>query len=107
MILILRKCINHIHSSISIISLSFNWYNKYFHKLDDQRETGVKAFIGNSYKVTETINNVENIGRVKIGSESWRAKSDSDIQIERGELITVSKVDGSTLIVSSTENKGE
>jgi|TARA_B100001971_G_scaffold208918_1_gene231555 membrane protein implicated in regulation of membrane protease activity len=82
-------------------------YNKYFHKLDDQRETGVKAFIGNSYKVTETINNVENIGRVKIGSESWRAKSDSDIQIERGELITVSKVDGSTLIVSSTENKGE
>ena len=34
-------------------------YNKYFHKLDDQRETGVNAFIGNNYKVTENINNSE------------------------------------------------
>ena len=28
-------------------------YNKYFYKLDDQRKTGVNAFIGNNYKVTE------------------------------------------------------
>ena len=46
-------------------------YNKYFHKLDDQRETGVNALIGNNYKVTENINNFENTGRVQVGSESW------------------------------------
>ena len=81
------------------------FYMKYFHRLDDQRETGVNAFIGNIYKVTETINNIENIGRMKIGSESWRAKSETDTQIELGELIKVIKVEGSTVIVSSTEKK--
>jgi len=81
-------------------------YNKYFHKLDDQRETGVNAFIGNNYKVTENINNLENSGRVQIGSESWRARSESDEVFETGDLITINKVEGSTLIVSSTEKKG-
>jgi membrane protein implicated in regulation of membrane protease activity len=74
--------------------------------LDDQRETGVNAFIGNNYKVTENINNLENSGRVQIGSESWRARSESDEVFETGDLITINKVEGSTLIVSSTEKKG-
>ena len=81
-------------------------YNKYFHKLDDQRETGVKAYIGNNYKVTENINNSENSGRVQIGSESWRARSENDELFETGDLIKVNKVEGSTLFVSSTEKKG-
>jgi membrane protein implicated in regulation of membrane protease activity len=81
-------------------------YNKYFHKLDDQRETGVNAFIGNNYKVTENINNSENTGRVLVGSESWRARSENDELFETGDLIKVNKVEGSTLLVSSTEKKG-
>ena len=82
-------------------------YNKYFYKLDDQRKTGVNAFIGNNYKVTENINNSENSGRVRIGSESWRARSENDESFKKGEMIKVKKVEGSTLIVSMTENKGE
>ena len=82
-------------------------YNKYFYKLDDQRKTGVNAFIGNNYKVTENINNSENSGRVRIGSESWRARSENDESFKMGEMIKVKKVEGSTLIVSMTENKGE
>ena len=81
-------------------------YNKYFQKLDDQRETGVNAFIGNNYKVTENINNSENTGRVLVGSESWRARSENDELFETGDLIKVNKVEGSTLFVSSTEKKG-
>jgi membrane protein implicated in regulation of membrane protease activity len=82
-------------------------YNKFFHKLDDQRKTGVNALIGNNYKVTEDINNSENSGRVQIGSESWRARSENDEPFKMGEMIKVIKVEGSTLIVSITENKGE
>ena len=82
-------------------------YNKYFHQLDDQRKTGVNAFIGNNYKVTENIDNSENSGRVQIGSESWRARTENDESIELGEMIKVKKVEGSTLIVTTTENKGE
>ena len=71
------------------------------------RKTGVNAFIGNNYKVTENINNSENSGRVRIGSESWRARSENDESFKMGEMIKVKKVEGSTLIVSMTENKGE
>lgn len=81
-------------------------YNKFFHKLDDQRETGVNAFIGNTYKVTENINNTENTGRIQIGSESWRARSEFAESFESGDLIKVNKVEGSTLLVSSTKKKG-
>ena len=81
-------------------------YNKYFHKLDDQRKTGVNAFLGNNYKVTENINNSENSGRVQVGSESWRARSENNELFETGDLIKVNKVEGSTLFVSSTEKKG-
>jgi len=82
-------------------------FNKYFHKLDDQRKTGVNAFIGNNYKVTENINNSENLGRVQIGSESWRARSENEESFKIGEIIKVIKVEGSTLIVGVTRNKGE
>ena len=75
--------------------------------MDDQRKTGVNAFIGNNYKVTENIDNSENSGRVQIGSESWRARTENDESIELGEMIKVKKVEGSTLIVTTTENKGE
>ena len=81
-------------------------YNKYFHKLDDQRKTGVNAFLGNNYKVTENINNSENSGRVQVGSESWRARSENNELFETGDLIKVNKVEGSTLFVSSTGKKG-
>ena len=83
------------------------FYIKFLYRSDTQLETGVKAFIGNTYKVTERIINVENTGRVKIGSESWRARSETDVIIEAGELVVVSNVKGSTLIVSTNESIGE
>ncbi len=82
-------------------------FNKYFHKFDDERKTGVNAFIGNKYKVTENINNSENLGRVQIGSESWRARSENEESFKIGEMIKVIKVEGSTLIVGVTRNKGD
>lgn len=82
-------------------------YSMYFHRFDDQRETGVNAYFGKTYRVTEPINNDENTGRVQIGSESWRARSEQEERIELGELITVLKIEGSTLFVSSMRKEGE
>ena len=82
-------------------------YTKFLYRSDDQIETGVKAFIGNTYKVTEAIINMENTGRVKIGSESWLARSESDAIIEAGEFVVVSSVEGSTLIVSTNGRIGK
>jgi len=96
----------------SIVTMTvFFWirpvYTKFLYRSDDQIETGVKAFIGNTYKVTEAIINMENTGRVKVGSESWRARSEADAIIEAGELVVVSSVEGSTLIVSINERIGK
>lgn len=82
-------------------------YNKYFHKLDDQRKTGVNALIGNNYRVTETISNSENLCRVQIGSESWRARSQNGKSFKVGEMIKIDKLEGSTLIISAAGKKGE
>lgn len=81
-------------------------YFKFLHRFDDKRETGVKAFIGKAYKVTESINNTENTGRVTIGSESWRARSETDELVEAGELIKVIRIEGSTLMISSMNKIG-
>jgi membrane protein implicated in regulation of membrane protease activity len=83
------------------------FYMRFLFRSNDARETGVRAYIGNTYKVTETIRNMEDTGRVKIGSESWRAKSEADAIIEAGELVVVSKVEGSTVIVTASERMDE
>ena len=83
------------------------FYMRFLFRSNDARETGVRAYIGNTYKVTETIRNMEDTGRVKIGSESWRAKSEADAIIEAGELVVVSKVEGSTVIVTANERMDE
>jgi len=80
-------------------------YNKYFISPENNLETGARAFIGNSYVVTESIKMKDNTGRVKIGSESWRARSDSGIDIDKGDSIIVSDIQGSTLIVTLAESK--
>lgn len=78
-------------------------YFKFFRHQTDKIETGIKAYIGNNYKVTETINNSEITGRVQIGSESWRARSEKDLLMESGKMIKIIKVEGSTLIVANVE----
>lgn len=75
-------------------------YMKYFRRFGEQRETGVNALIGKSFKVTEKIINEDNTGRIKIGSESWLARSQNNGTIEAGEMVTISKIEGSTAYVT-------
>ncbi len=82
-------------------------YFKYFRRSVEQKETGVNAFIGKHYNVTEAIKNSENTGRVQIGSESWRVRSEDEELTKIGETVRVVGVEGSTLIVSTTEKKEE
>ena len=78
-------------------------YQKYFHKYDDQRETGVNAYIGKKYKVTELIDNSNNTGRIQVGSESWRTRSINNQVYAIDSVVKVIQVEGSTLIVDKGE----
>jgi membrane protein implicated in regulation of membrane protease activity len=64
---------------------------------------GLDAVIGQEGVVTEAINFVKGTGKVKIGGETWRAKSAGDIA-EDTRVLAV-KFEGSTLNVIRTEDR--
>ncbi len=64
-------------------------------------KTNIDAIIGRQGIVLKNIaRNVD--GRVKVGSEQWRARAEEDVK--QGEEIVVTSVSGATLIVK--KNKG-
>lgn len=98
---------HNIYIELLIFSISsfilFLWLRpivlKTFYKSSENIKTNVDALIGKEAKVTETINNLEFTGRVKIGGEYWKALSDDDSIINEGETVKVLKVDGAKVIV--------
>ena len=72
-------------------------------RFQQQRLTpsNVDAVIGREGIVLETIDPIQNTGRVRIGSDEWRARSDE--QIQSGERVCVLGVEGATVIVTGWE----
>ena len=62
----------------------------------DSKKTGTAAIMGEEGIVVETITRIEG-GRVKVGGEVWKAKSDETI--EKDSLVIVTGVEGVTLNV--------
>lgn len=62
----------------------------------DSKKTGTAALVGEEGIVVETITRIEG-GRVKVGGEVWKAKSDETI--EKDLLVVVTGVEGVTLNV--------
>lgn len=61
--------------------------------------TGTNALIGKTGKVTDRICNADNVGRVSVGGESWKACSDTDEPVEIGEIVEIKGISGVTLKV--------
>lgn len=60
---------------------------------------GADRFIGKIGVVLEDINNIENIGRVRIDKDEWRADSETDKVISKGTKVIVTRLDGTHLVV--------
>ena len=60
---------------------------------------GVDALMGKEGVVVEAINFVQGTGKIKIGGDTWRAKSAENI--ETGETVLVEKFEGATLVVKA------
>jgi len=61
--------------------------------------TGTSALIGKTGKVEEKICNEDNVGRVMVGGESWKACSDNGQIIEANEIVEIKGISGVTLKV--------
>lgn len=66
---------------------------KWAYKRSHHSETNVSAMIGQTAKVTETINASKNCGRVKLYGDEWQAKSEDGQVIELDALVQIVKVE--------------
>ena len=65
--------------------------------------TNADALIGERGVVIEDIDNLENVGGVKIGGKVWSAKSADGGRIEKDSIVTVLQIEGVKLIVELSE----
>jgi len=81
---------------------------RYFHRPDDTKaRTNVDALVGKTGLVTMKIVPAVEQGRVNVGGEDWRGVSAEDCEIEKGERIEVTKVEGTKLFVKRiSQNAG-
>ena len=61
-------------------------------------KSNVDALVGKTAYVLEEIDAAQDVGRVRIGSEEWRAVSDTRIPAQSE--VTVTKIEGATLKVA-------
>ena len=64
---------------------------------------GADRLIGKSGVVLEDIDNINNIGRVRLDKEEWRAESDTADIIPTGTRVEVVKLDGTHVVVRALE----
>jgi membrane protein implicated in regulation of membrane protease activity len=74
---------------------------KYLYRKSRNVKTNVDALIDKVGRVTVTINNAENKGRVIVEGDDWRAEAKNDEIIKEGSKIQVVNINSTTLIVKS------
>jgi len=65
--------------------------------------SNVDSLVGQEGVVLEAIDPVHNTGRVRVGSDEWRARSDQ--RFEESERVRVESVQGTTLMVGPVESE--
>jgi membrane protein implicated in regulation of membrane protease activity len=76
---------------------------KYFYRAGDRKKLGLQALIGRNALVTEEIRPADGQGRVKLGSEEWKAVSDPGERIEPGRIVEVVRIESTVLVVTPVE----
>jgi inner membrane protein len=67
---------------------------------------GADRFIGQNGYVIEEIDNISGKGRVKAGTDEWRAMSDNGDKIDINTLIEIIRIDGTKAIVKQVKKEG-
>ena len=84
-------------SSTILLFFTRPFVNKF--SSNDEVQTNAFSIIGKKGIVKQTIDPVTGKGQVKIGSETWSAKSADDVKIEKGTEVEVLDIDGVKAVV--------
>ncbi len=84
--------------STVLVFISRRFADKFSHK--QPPGIGADRLIGQQGLVIEQINEIAGTGKVRVGSEVWRATSMEEDVLIVGERVEINKVDGTHLVVS-------
>jgi len=79
----------------------------WLHRSADPRSTGAAALVGQTATIVDPVGDGDSPGRVKLGSEEWRAITDDGRVLDPPGLVTILAVEAATLhvIAKKPENK--
>lgn len=80
-----------------LLAVSRRFAERFTHK--QPPGIGADRLIGRRGVVLEQIDNMENVGKVRIDREEWRAESDNGSILETGARIEVVRLDGTHAVV--------
>jgi membrane protein implicated in regulation of membrane protease activity len=72
---------------------------KYGHRKSGDLKTNVDALVGKVGKITITIDNNQNQGRVTVEGDDWKAESENNEILNAGEKVEIIKVNSTILTV--------
>jgi membrane protein implicated in regulation of membrane protease activity len=72
---------------------------KYGHKKSGDLKTNVHALVGKIGKVTVTIDNSQNQGRIIVEGDDWKAETENNEILNAGEKVEILRVDSTILTV--------
>lgn len=84
-------------SSTILLFFTRPFVNKF--SSDEEVQTNAFSIIGKKGIVTQTIDPTSGKGQVKIGTETWSAKSADEVKIEKGTEVEVLDIDGVRAVV--------
>lgn len=90
--------------SVALLVFTRPWALKYINK--KTQKTNYESVIGQTVRVTQTIDNMQQTGKAMLGGQEWTARSaEDDTMIEQGRQAVVEAVKGVKLIVREKEEK--
>lgn len=84
-------------SSTILLFFTRPFVNKF--SSNNKVQTNAFSIIGKKGIVTQTINPISGEGQIKIGTETWSAKSADEVTIEKGMEVEVLEIDGVKAVV--------
>jgi membrane protein implicated in regulation of membrane protease activity len=87
-----------------LLGVARPWAKSRFGKRPEGIAMGTAGYIGRSAFVLETVN--QHGGRVKVGGETWTARSSDPQPHEPGEEVRVVRIDGATAVVTRVPTLG-
>ncbi len=85
--------------SVVLLALLKPVVRKYF--TPKLQKTNADALVGTAGPVVEDIDNIQAVGRVKLGGMEWSARSTTGEPIARDALVQVDRIEGNKVFVST------